>query len=195
MLDPSSNFSNGSSKRPKQLPPLLHVPPGYVIFRLLCHASQIGGVIGKSGTIIKQLQQSTGAKIRIEDSPPDSPDRVITVMSSAAVTSKISLSLQVNLNPYETDGNGDFEISKAQETLVRVFERILEVAAECDGLVVAGGVVSCRVLAEKSQVGYVIGKGGKVVEKLRKKSGCRIKILKDNLPICASAGEEMIEVS
>ncbi|XP_011043042.1 PREDICTED: KH domain-containing protein At4g18375 isoform X4 [Populus euphratica] len=187
MPDPNPNYPNGYSanKRSKPQPSAsaapLPVPSGHVSFRLLCHASRIGGVIGKAGNIIKGLQQQTGAKVRIEDAPSDSPDRVITVIGpitqSAVVFSGIESAV---------------EVSKGQEALVRVFERILEVAAESDS--VADGVVSCRMLAEVSSVGAVIGKGGKVVEKMRKDCGCRIKVLVDKLPDCAASNEEMIEI-
>ena len=187
MPDPNPNYLNGSSanKRSKPQPSAsaapLPVPSGHVSFRLLCHASRIGGVIGKAGNIIKGLQQQTGAKVRIEDAPPDSPDRVITVIGQITQSAVVFSGIESAV-----------EVSKGQEALVRVFERILEVAAESDS--VAGGVVSCRMLAEVSSVGAVIGKGGKVVEKIRKDCGCRIKVLVDKLPDCAASNEEMIEV-
>lgn len=114
-------------------------------------------------------------------------------MAPAAISSKISLSSE---NPTEPSGEigGQIEVSKAQQALLRVFERILEVAAETDGNEIGVGMVSCRVLAEKSQAGSVIGKGGKVVEQIRKETGCQIKVLADKLPACANTGEEMIEV-
>uniref|UniRef100_A0A6M2F2K9 K Homology domain-containing protein n=1 Tax=Populus davidiana TaxID=266767 RepID=A0A6M2F2K9_9ROSI len=187
MPDPNPNYPNGSSanKRSKPQPSAsaapLPVPSGHVSFRLLCHASRIGGVIGKAGNIIKGLQQQTGAKVRIEDAPPDSPDRVITVIGQITQSAVVFSGIESAV-----------EVSKGQEALVRVFERILEVAAESDS--VAGGVVSCRMLAEVSSVGAVIGKGGKVVEKIRKDCGCRIKVLVDKLPDCAASNEEMIEI-
>uniref|UniRef100_A0A2N9IAQ6 K Homology domain-containing protein n=1 Tax=Fagus sylvatica TaxID=28930 RepID=A0A2N9IAQ6_FAGSY len=189
---PDPNSSNGSSKRSKHPHPPLSTPPGHVAFRLLCHASRIGGVIGKSGTVIKNLQQSTAAKIRIEDAPLDSPDRVILVVAHAALTAKLGLK---NRNGEEI-GEEVVEVSKAQEALVKVFDRILEVAAESDGLGVGVGVgvVSCRLLAEAAQVGSVIGKGGKVVEKIRKDSGSKIRVLTDKLPACAAPSDEMIEI-
>ncbi|KAF2294249.1 hypothetical protein GH714_008592 [Hevea brasiliensis] len=58
---------------------------------------------------------------------------------------------------------------------------------------VAGGVVSCRLLAEAKQVGSVIGKGGKVVEKIRKDCGVKIRVLIDKLPVCSGSTEEMVE--
>ncbi|KAK9988942.1 hypothetical protein SO802_029181 [Lithocarpus litseifolius] len=200
MPDPNPNSANGSSKRHKHPP--LSVPPGHVAFRLLCHASRIGGVIGKSGNVIKTLQQGTGAKIRIEEAPNESPDRVILVVANSNLSSKLSLKKSERSAVDEDEEEEAFgrsgeevvEVSKAQEALVKVFERILEVAAESDGVGAGVGVVSCRLLAEAAQVGSVIGKGGKVVEKIRKESGTKIRVLSDKLPACAAPSDEMIEI-
>ncbi|XP_038888005.1 KH domain-containing protein HEN4 [Benincasa hispida] len=194
MGDTHVGVANGSSKskRSKQPPPLI-IPPGHIAFRMLCHASRIGGVIGKSGFVIKQLQQSTGAKIRVEEAPSESPDRVVTVIGPPALTSRVLL----DQNPSNSGASGEeVEASKAQEGLLKVFERILEVAAESEGVGVAAevGVVSCRLLADVAQIGSVIGKGGKVVEKIRKETGCRIRVLTDKLPACAGPSDEMIEI-
>ncbi|CAN1302848.1 KH domain-containing protein HEN4 [Linum perenne] len=182
---PTGGMSD-SNKRFKHFPPSPNqhhqqqqqsVPSGHVCFRLLCHSSRVGGVIGKSGSIVKQLVQQTGAKIRVEDAPADCPDRAITVLAPAAVCST------------------EFDVSKAQEALVRVLERVLEVAAETDGGgVPEGRIVSCRLLAEGIHAGSVIGKGGKVVEKIKKDFGVKIRVMKDKLPLCAASTEEMIEI-
>ncbi|OMO63490.1 hypothetical protein COLO4_32403 [Corchorus olitorius] len=190
MPDPTPS-SNGPSKRSKPPSAPLFVPPGHVAFRLLCHVSRVGGIIGKAGSVIKQLQQLTGSKIRIEDAPAESPDRVITVLGPSTVNTKIVLNSG-------SLGNGDggrveeIDVSKAQEALVKVFERILEVASESDGAAVL--MVSCRLLAEVKQVGSVIGKGGKVVEKIREDTGTKIRVLADKLPTCASPTEEIVEI-
>ncbi|XP_059647985.1 KH domain-containing protein HEN4 [Cornus florida] len=196
MLESNNNSyttSNGASSKRSKPPPPLAVPAGHVAFRLLCHASRIGGVIGKSGTIIKQLQQDTAAKIRVEEPSSGSDDRVIIIVASNSLNKKITLK-----DPEEDERGSDeeFEVSAAQEALIRVFERILDVAAETDGVSVSpGGVVSCRLLAEATQAGSVIGKGGKVIEKIRKDNGCKIKVLSsEKSPACALPGEEMVEI-
>ncbi|KAH0977404.1 hypothetical protein GBA52_027123 [Prunus armeniaca] len=74
---------------------------------MLCHASRIGGVIGKSGL--------------------------------------------ENVNVGGGGGEEEIEVSKAQEALLRVFERILEVAAETGAIPADVGVVSCRFLAERQR--------------------------------------------
>ncbi|GLT26109.1 hypothetical protein SLA2020_011960 [Shorea laevis] len=188
--DPNTTSTDGPSKRSKSAHPPLPVPPGHVSFRLVCHASRIGGVIGKAGSVIKQLQQSTGAKIRIEEAIPESQDRVVTVIGPSAVSTKIVLNSR-GLVSGGNDGVVEVGVSKGQDALIRVFDRILEVAAESDGVTVR---VSCRLLAEANQAGSVIGKGGKVVERIKKETGSKISVFKDNLPACAFSTEEMIEI-
>ncbi|KAK4254214.1 hypothetical protein QN277_009624 [Acacia crassicarpa] len=197
--DPNRSSTNGSSNRSKSKlpPPPLSIPPGHVAFRMLCHASRIGGVIGKSGAIIKNLQQLTGAKIRVEDAPPDTPDRVVVIIAPSAISSKVRLGKPTEWNGNAgNDGSGDggaVEVSKAQEALLKVFERVLDVAAETGGTEVRDGVVSCRLLAGSPQVGSVIGKGGKVVEKIRKDTGCKIRAL-SNCVRGLTTSDEMIEI-
>lgn len=186
MLEPNNTpyaAANGaSSTRTKPPPRPLAVPNGHFLFRLLCHSSRIGGVIGKSGSIIKQLQHDTGSKIRVEDYSRHGAavdERVVVVVASNAVTKRIAFGREVESSE---------EVSSAQEAVVRVFERIVDVAAEADGGV---GVVSCRLVAENGQAGAVIGKGGKVVEKIRKETGCRIRVLSSDT---SPPSDEIIEV-
>lgn len=182
--DPNPYPPNGSSKRSRSKPPHppLAIPPGHVAFRLLCNATRIGGVIGRSGAVIQNLQQITGAKIRVEDAPPECPDRVIMVVSEPALSSKVVLNSE------------ELMVSKAQEALLRVFERIVDVVAEMEGIEVGEKMVSCRLVVDAAQVGSVIGKGGKVVQKITKDTACKIRVLNDNLPLCTSSTDEIIEV-
>ncbi|KAJ0443059.1 putative K domain-containing protein [Helianthus annuus] len=197
----SSAAVNGGLNRIKHRQP----PPLTTCFRILCHASRIGGVIGKSGSIIKQFEHETSAKIRIDVPNPSSDDRVITVIGNTSVNRTMSFS---NNNSYNSKDNNNSSrdidcgessevvVSAAQEALVRVFERILVVAAEVNGGgLECGGVVSCRLLTDKSGIGSVIGKKGKVIEKIRKETGCKVRVLgQDKLPACALPGDEMVEI-
>ncbi|KAG0448768.1 hypothetical protein HPP92_027670 [Vanilla planifolia] len=75
-----------------------------------------------------------------------------------------------------------------------VFERIIKVE-EGEG-VEAKGMSTCRMLAPSSHVGSVLGKGGKIVEKIRFESGAQIRIFsKEQVPLCALVGDELIQVS
>lgn len=46
--------------------------------RLLCPSGNIGGVIGKSGVIIKQIRQESGASIKVDSSSAED-DCIITI--------------------------------------------------------------------------------------------------------------------
>ncbi|KAL3621001.1 hypothetical protein CASFOL_035913 [Castilleja foliolosa] len=143
--------------------------PGHVVFRFLCHASRTGSVIGKSGSIVKHIQQLTNSKIWVENPiDPGDEQRVFRVVSSPAIVNRVKL-------PAE---NGDewFEVSAAQEGILRVFERVVEVATEGDSAAGFDGVFSIKLLVSKNQGGAVIGKGGMVVEKIKKETGCRISV-------------------
>uniref|UniRef100_A0A7N0T0Q4 K Homology domain-containing protein n=1 Tax=Kalanchoe fedtschenkoi TaxID=63787 RepID=A0A7N0T0Q4_KALFE len=168
------------------------VGSGQVSFRMLCHASRVGGIIGKSGSTIKQLQLDTMAKIRIEEAPAEVLDRVIVVTGSASVRASMLLVRRL------TEGNwgGGVEASAAQEALLRVFEKVLEVAAEKDGVYIGPGrAVSCRLLAVSGQTMMLVGGGGRVVEKIRAETGCRIKVSSaEKLQPCAEPTDDLVEI-
>lgn len=49
-----------------------------VVFRLLCQHDKVGSLIGKGGTIVRALQNETGASIKIVDTP-DLDERVVMI--------------------------------------------------------------------------------------------------------------------
>lgn len=161
---------------------------------MLCHVDTAGGVIGSSGTIIKQLETQTGCKIRFEEPLASCQERVINVIGDAAVDKRITVRNNGDSGrPQRGDDRGgdcfEVEVSTAQAGLMRVFERVLTV--ERNG----NGVIGCRLLAGPGQVGGVMGKGGKIVLEIQKNSGAKIRVLKmDQTPSCASPEEELIQV-
>ncbi|XP_077216697.1 RNA-binding KH domain-containing protein [Tasmannia lanceolata] len=195
----------GSNKLP---PPPLKLSPGETLFRILCPDDKTGGVIGKGGAIIRQFREETGAKIRIEDPVPACDERVILIIASS--TSKKDNSEDNGENSGDEEdadvANGAEEESPAQRALVRVFERMLKVDEERLGVLGgdgeegeekegSAGLVVCRLLAYSSQVGCVLGKGGKIVEKIRQESGAQVRIIaKDQIPACAAPGDEVIQI-
>jgi predicted RNA-binding protein YlqC (UPF0109 family) len=46
--------------------------PGDVVFRILCNKSKTGQVIGKGGSVIKQLRDETLSRIKVTSLNPDS---------------------------------------------------------------------------------------------------------------------------
>ena len=183
-----------------------------VLFRILCPATKTGGVIGKGGAIIRQFREETGARIRIDDSVIGCDERVILIVADAVKSKREVAAVSggaeandgeesVNLSNFspKTMAIDDDESSPAQQALVRVFERILKVDEEREEKEkkedLSNVAVCCRLLAPSNQVGCVLGRGGKIVEKIRQESGAQIRVLpKDHIPACASPGDELIQV-
>lgn len=86
----------------------------------------------------------------------------------------------------------------APAAAVRVWEQVVGVdeSGEEKEKEVAG-VVGCRMLASGGQVGCVLGKGGKTVERMRQESGAQIRVFRnrEQLPPCALQGDELIHIS
>ncbi|PNT64876.1 hypothetical protein BRADI_4g34220v3 [Brachypodium distachyon] len=91
----------------------------------------------------------------------------------------------------------------APAAAVRVWERVVghrvggDDAGEGEEEKEVTGVVGCRMLAAGGQVGCVLGKGGKTVERMRQESGAQIRVFrnKDQVPPCALQGDELIHIS
>lgn len=167
------NHSLSSPKRPKNHQP---IPPGHASLSIICHASHVGGLIGKSGSTIKQLQLETGTKIRVDDSlKPGSDHRVVLIIAPT------------------TKHNSDVaeDVSALQVAALRVFEKILEVSNETEA-----ETMTLNVLIGENQAGFVIGKGGKIVEGLKRESGSKIRVLIGDkyLPSFVSPPLEVVEV-
>nr|XP_043627083.1 KH domain-containing protein HEN4 [Erigeron canadensis] len=202
----------------------IKLSPGETLFRILCPSSKTGGLIGKGGSVIRQVREETGAKIRIDESIPGSEERVIYIVASdCSNNSKNDSSNDSNSkndSSEKIDGenvefrSGEGSESLAQKTLLRIFERILKVDEERNKVVLkeenenevgeggsAGegipqGPVVCRLLAGSNQIGCVLGRGGKIIEKIRQESGAQVRVLpKDQLPDCASPGDELIQMA
>lgn len=80
-------------------------------------------------------------------------------------------------------------VSAAQEGLVRVFDRMLEVGPL--------ELVRCRLLVDHGLVGAVMGEGGKRINKVIKETGCFINVCgsKNLLPQCARSSDELVQIS
>lgn len=193
----------------------LKLSPGETLFRILCPTTKTGGLIGKGGAIIRQVREETGAKIRIDDSAHGSEERVIFIAAADSTSKNKDTNVNNNNDDSnsEESGNSNCEESPAQKALIKVFERILKVdeerskmskeeidngednSAEGSGGIPQGPVV-CRLLAAGNQIGCVLGKGGKIIEKIRKETGAQVRVLpKDQLPDCASPGDELIQMA
>ncbi|KAL2516134.1 RNA-binding KH domain-containing protein [Forsythia ovata] len=185
-------------------PPNLKLSANETLFRILCPATRTGSVIGKGGAVVRQITEETGARIRIDDSPPHYQERVIVVIADSTKKDNSDNSNSKNeiLSGSVLSSNNEEEglHSAAQVALLKVFERIIKVdeegKEERPDVIVGGGVVCCRLLAPSIQVGYVLGRGGINLDRIRRETGALVKVLpRDQMPPCSFPGDELIEIS
>ncbi|XP_020876546.1 KH domain-containing protein HEN4 [Arabidopsis lyrata subsp. lyrata] len=177
--------AQSTARVPRQSP-----PEGYVLFRILGHVSQVGDVIGKDGRVIRQLKESTNSQIWVEKAPLDSLYRVITIIADVGSTSRVKLGVIVNNasnRKKEEVQEQEVEVSRAQGALIRVFEAL-------NVRFGTSSTVSSRLLMEACHVVTVIGKGGELMEMIRKETGCNVEICQYNLPSCADPDDVMVKI-
>ncbi|KAJ4726682.1 KH domain-containing protein [Melia azedarach] len=185
----NSNNNNRASANPKD--PNLMVTTTY---RILCHDMKAGGVIGKSGSIIKSIRQHTGAWINVHELIPGDEERIIEISDTR-----------------RRDPEGRMpSFSPAQEALFLIHDRILESDGGGGGFGYGeeeeeyggggfrggGNRVATRMVVSRMHVGCLLGKGGKIIEQMRMETKTQIRILpRDHtLPRCVSMSEEIVQV-
>ncbi|KAF5464636.1 hypothetical protein F2P56_014698 [Juglans regia] len=179
-----------------------HLTSETSLFRVLCPTTKAASLTG----LIRHLQTLTGTKIHINSFSSSSVEDecVIHIISNSNNhKDRVGTATCEEEEENKEDEEDNEGCSPAQQALLRIFDRMVRVSGdekeklkesdrEWDGLN-SGDVFSCRLLAASSQVGCVLGRGGKIVEKIRHESGAQVRVLsKDHLPPCASAGDELI---
>ncbi|XP_050226499.1 RNA-binding KH domain-containing protein RCF3 [Mercurialis annua] len=138
--------------------------------RMVCPTANIGGVIGKGGTIINQIRQESGAGIKV-DSSTAGDDCLITVSAKEFF---------------------DDQFSPTIEAALRLQPRCSEKIERDSGLI----SFTTRLLVPTSRIGCLLGKGGVIINDMRKLTKANIRILgKENLPKVASEDDEMVQIS
>uniref|UniRef100_A0A0V0IQV1 Putative KH domain-containing protein-like n=1 Tax=Solanum chacoense TaxID=4108 RepID=A0A0V0IQV1_SOLCH len=187
--------SGGGGGGRKMQDPALMVTTTY---RILCHDVKAGGVIGKSGSIIKAIRQHTGAWVNVHELIPGDDERIIEISDTR-----------------RRDPDGRMPVfSPAQEALLMIHERILDSDSGGGG---GGGGYSggmdveeefrmrgvsgnnravTRLVVTRMHVGCLLGKGGKIIEQMRIETKTHIRILPrdHSLPRCVSMSEEIVQV-
>ncbi|KAL5559875.1 hypothetical protein UlMin_036086 [Ulmus minor] len=182
-------------------------PSGSPVFRLLCPASKLGSVIRKDGSIMSQISQETGVKIRIEETVPGCDEKVIVIGGSESSDkenevhteqSKESGGEEANVGQKHDDkkeygenvadkesvpvegSKSEKGIASIQKALFLVFGKMVEGEPEKD----KGDEETCkhstfvlRLLVISAQVGCLLGKGGSVIKQMSSESGAQIRIL------------------
>lgn len=157
-------------------------------YRILCHDTKAGSVIGKSGSIIKAIRQHTGAWINVHELVSGDEERIIEISDTRR---------------RDPDGRMP-NFSPAQEALLLINERILE--SDGAGFNVGGLVdedmfrganrLVSRIVVSRLHVGCLLGKGGKIIEQMRMETKTHIRVLpRDHtIPRCVDMSEEIVQV-
>ncbi|XP_074572838.1 uncharacterized protein LOC141829292 isoform X2 [Curcuma longa] len=138
--------------------------------RLLILSNQVGCLLGKGGSVIKQMSADSGAQIRI--------------------LSKDKLPLcgtqQDEIVQFPSD-----EVAPVQDAVLRVQHRIVMGVPD-----LKEGTVMCRLIVASNQIGCLLGKGGAVITEIRKLSGAQVRILgKDQIPKGVPENYGMVQIS
>lgn len=184
--------------------PTMPIPkpmPGDTLFRLLCHEAKVGNVIGKGGSIIKSLRQETGAKITIADSSEGAEERVIFICSSERDKDR-NHGMDRGRRDWDKDSNKDnrenTSSSPAQQALMKVHDRIVDGGTLNGNDIVEedpSRIITTRLLVPNSQVGCLLGKGGKIIAQMREESKTQMRILpRDQAPFCSMPSDEIVQV-
>ncbi|XP_074279119.1 KH domain-containing protein At4g18375-like [Silene latifolia] len=142
-------------------------PSGEFSLKILCSDSKIGGVIGKGGINVRQLQQDTGTSIHAEDLTNQSEERVIRVSA------------------FETLAN---QRSQTIDAILLLQNKASEVSDK--------GVITTRLLVPSNKVGCLLGQGGTIINEMRRRTHADIRVYsKDEKPECAAEDEELVQIS
>eukprot|EP00250_Pteridium_aquilinum_P002781 c13004_g1_i1 orf=180-1805(-) len=179
--DDEASEHNGKQRKRKDVDPAL--ASAETEYRILCPADKIGSLIGKGGSIIKAFRQECRSKIKVEDPIPGADERIIYICSVS----------KDNRHDHNSETQS---LCPAQEALFRVHARIVEIGALDDDEDEPPRPVTARLLVPNVQIGCVLGKGGKIIEQMRREIGAQIRVLpKEQIPAWVSSSDEMVQLS
>jgi predicted PilT family ATPase len=113
--------------------------------------SSTRGLLGNNGASVSRIRRETAARIHCEAAAPGSDHRIVLIVGSGLKAGR--------------------ELSSAQEAMLRVFERVWESAVAENEI-----EVWWKMVAHRSQIGPVVGKGGKNIKRISSESGAQVRI-------------------
>ncbi|TVU32194.1 hypothetical protein EJB05_23916 [Eragrostis curvula] len=136
--------------------------------RILCASELIGSVIGKNGANVRQVEQQTGARIKVQEVDKDaSGERLIIVASK-----------EIPADP----------VSPTIEALILLHEKVSAPSEKRH--------LSTRLVVPSSKVGCILGEGGKVITEMRRRTGAEIRVYsKADKPKYLSFDDELVQVA
>ncbi|KAG6402617.1 hypothetical protein SASPL_134819 [Salvia splendens] len=175
--------------------------PSSSVVRLLVFSGQVGCLLGKAGSVIKQMSSESGAQIRIlpKDKLPScasSSDELVQISGTLDAIKKALLSVSQQLLEHIPKHQDPFPVKPSHSFDTPRQDRFPPPNRPFHGhgapypsgfhdgdngipgrMNFPPEVITYRVLCNEEKVGGVIGKGGSIVKALQHESGCDIKVL------------------
>lgn len=148
--------------------------PGDSVFRLIVPTYKVGSIIGRKGEFIKKMCEETRSKIKILDSAPGTPDRVVMISAR---------------------DEPEAAISPAIDGLLRVHKRVID-GLEGEGDVhPSSGLVTTRLLVPATQAGNLIGRQGTTIKSIHDAAGANVRVLSvEEVPSYALPDDRVVEI-
>ncbi|KAJ8324086.1 PAB1 binding protein, variant 2 [Batrachochytrium dendrobatidis] len=123
--------------------------------RSLISPKEAGVVIGKGGSHVVEIRDTTGSRVTVSGQVPGVFDRVVTVLGAAEANGRAYMMISTKLAGQQHDNQNTDPQSRT---------------------------VTLRLLVPQSRIGYIIGRQGVRIKEIQEVSGCRVLAQGDPLP-------------
>ncbi|XP_069716989.1 poly(rC)-binding protein 3 isoform X23 [Phaenicophaeus curvirostris] len=157
-------------------------PP--VTLRLVVPASQCGSLIGKGGSKIKEIRESTGAQVQVAgDMLPNSTERAVTISGTPdAIIQCVKQICVVMLEAYTIQGQYAIphpdQLTKLHQLAMQQtpFTPLGQTTPAFPGLDASPPASTHELTIPNDLIGCIIGRQGTKINEIRQMSGAQIKI-------------------
>ncbi|XP_048094858.1 poly(rC)-binding protein 3 isoform X11 [Alosa alosa] len=161
--------------------PATSKPP--VTLRLVVPASQCGSLIGKGGSKIKEMRESTGAQVQVAgDMLPNSTERAVTISGTPeAIIQCVKQICVVMLEAYTIQGQYAIphpDLTKLHQLAMQQtpFTPLGQTTPAFPGLDASPPASTHELSIPNDLIGCIIGRQGTKINEIRQMSGAQIKI-------------------
>ncbi|XP_064006107.1 poly(rC)-binding protein 3-like isoform X4 [Pogoniulus pusillus] len=156
-------------------------PP--VTLRLVVPASQCGSLIGKGGSKIKEIRESTGAQVQVAgDMLPNSTERAVTISGTPdAIIQCVKQICVIMLEAFTIQGQYAIphpDLTKLHQLAMQhpPFTPLGQTTPGFPGLDATSPTSSHELTIPNDLIGCIIGRQGSKINEIRQMSGAQIKI-------------------
>uniref|UniRef100_A0A061RNM9 Poly(RC)-binding protein 2/3/4 n=2 Tax=Tetraselmis sp. GSL018 TaxID=582737 RepID=A0A061RNM9_9CHLO len=145
-----------------------------VVYRLLAPSKHAGYIIGKGGSLIKQIREETGARLKVVEGLLGCEERPVVISSKCGT---------------------NYDECNAKIAFFVMFQKLIE-AEQHQPTVEAGQEPPLRLLVAQTQAGSLIGKSGVFIKHIRESTGANVRVLTpEELPLCALANDRVVQIN